>query len=168
MNPDHLKQQIESQEQGPFKMDDQEEQIELHLENTSDETNDDDELEKYLQLKWELRELEDFNPGIRQRAFGEEIKRNLFNKFPELTEISWVHESDYFNDGDSTPFRSNHTYPRMNGEDWFAQDDPMEKVYDAVCEYMKETYSDGDILSIFGDNMTVTITRDGITTKGNY
>lgn len=126
-----------------------------------------DPLTEYVFLFQRLKQMERADPGIRKKAFFEQVK-TLFRNCPLLEEFYWTQETDYFNDGESTPFRCYHHDPCVNGEETYEyrgykpENDPLYETKKAVKDFLRE-YTSGDMLSLWGEgNWRVVANKDGV------
>lgn len=143
--------------------------------------------EKFQAAKERMRMAKAEAQQIAQEAF-KETAQEVFAAHPKLESFAWNQYTPYFNDGDACVFGVNIDYPKINGEDedendaltkekWVGGADryaPNEN-YDpalgtalvAVKELLKGFDAD-DLKELFGDHMTVTISRDGTVSTDEY
>ncbi len=142
-------------------------EFELRLEQIEPDL---DPMTEYITLFQRLKELDKADPNLKKKAFGHQAKA-LFAKYPLLESFYWTQETDYFNDGESTPFRCCHREPYVNDEDSYEgykykpENDPMCETKRAVKAFLSQ-YSSGDMLALWGEgNWRVKVTPDGVTTE---
>jgi hypothetical protein len=120
---------------------------------------------------------------VAKKAFAE-LSTSVFEKFPTLQSFGWVQYTPYFNDGEECVFRTQTDYPTMTfltegEEEEFntnygnEPNDPKtpagvrEKVEAAITEFFG-AFDDDDLKTMFGDHITVTVSRDGTTSTDEY
>lgn len=79
----------------------------------------------------------------------------LFEKYDNITSIEFTAFTPSFNDGDPCTFNSYHSYPDVNGVAYNS------KAHNEVKAFLNQL-TDDDILTIFGEDIKVIITKDGI------
>lgn len=94
--------------------------------------------------------------------------KEIFKEHKFISTIEWRQYTPTWNDGDACTFRSGHDYADIN----FNEDVKVEeKVSDEVCAKIQEfldTYSDDDMLFIFGDGFEIEASEDGINISEYY
>lgn len=127
--------------------------------------------EKIEEFRQKKAALEQELATLGEQLLKEETAK-LFEKYKKLEAISWTQYTPYFNDGDSCEFRSRHHDP-------YITIDGLEEDYVTLYATEKEDYTDfqkvlvdfreimqyldnDSLLSMFGDHVRVTVTRDGI------
>lgn len=127
-----------------------------------------------LKVQAQKQAQEFFNQGCQE----------LFRNNPDLESFSWRQYTPYFNDGDPCVFSAQNDDPYVNNiNEWGDTEDGEEgpEVYNwngrdreytdygvkwlAMAGPVKEflaTFEDDDLLNLFGDHVTITVTKDGI------
>ena len=161
-----------------------------YLGDTMPKSKQDTETQKYIKSCEDLtKELEDFRDTFRTKveAFFKEKAGFIFTKFPFVNNFSWRQYMPTFCDGDPCSFHSGHEYPDINGEwDEEYEFSPEEieasptlaeyvaggKRQEAVQELAEEAvqaflsaFDEDDVRTMFGDDVKVTVTKDGIETE---
>lgn len=109
-----------------------------------------------------------------------EASKELFDEFPELVSFGWEQYAPYFNDGDPCHFSVYADYPTINGYDTgcdrFVDSDEeteptaaMESLFKNVKTPIAKLINTlpYDIMQqVFGDDLRVTITREGKVVDG--
>jgi hypothetical protein len=124
--------------------------------------------EEFLVLSKKIKEqIKIYNGGLKE--FGKDMVHNaikpVFDKYPELNNVSWRAFTPYFNDGDECRFNSYHDYPYINdynpdyGDE--AESSWMDEAWEDVTEALSFLSND-DARTIFGNHVKVTVTRDGV------
>jgi len=106
-----------------------------------------------------------------------EASKELFDEFPELVSFGWEQYAPYFNDGDPCVFSVHADYPTINGydtrRDRFVDNDEQEETeptaaMESLFKKVKTPIAKlintlpYDIMQeVFGDDLRVTITREG-------
>ncbi len=100
--------------------------------------------------------------GELKNDFGPMLKP-LFDKYPDVEDISWTQYTPYFNDGDECVFGVRNDDISINGEDeWDMDETDREKFKDAKKEFedLLTSIPDDFFKDLFGDHMEVKILKD--------
>lgn len=105
---------------------------------------------------------------------------DVFKRFDQVKAIVWTQYTPYFNDGDACTFSVGEPYfltaEEFEGHHEDAEDEDgnsvtismhddkeLERFYDVLSNFMADNE---DVLELmFGDHVTVKVTRDGVTTE---
>ena len=127
-----------------------------------------DLVNKYKEVRTKIQELQAEKTALVKQIFTEAAKQ-LFNKWPQLTNFSWRQYTPYFNDGDACVFSVNHYDPVINGacsgDDEALEITNFNEIQDEVADLLQQ-FDDNDFLAMFGDDAEVTVTVDGIEIEG--
>ena len=119
----------------------------------------------YLTLKEQIAELKK-QATAQGKSYLEQAAKVIFDKYPELDGFRWHQYTPSFNDGEPCEFSVSDVEVRMEGD----EEDEYEWKYDdspgaAACEEAAElvhSVDDEQLKDIFGNNIEVTVTRDGV------
>jgi hypothetical protein len=154
-------------------------------------------LQQYKELKEALKKKREEFSKVAKEALTEGVK-GIFERHPVLEQFGWHQYTPYFNDGDECTFRVNNDYPNLNDADYddlhgnvrtwdsklkeyvdvtedkfdgtpeeFAVAKDLIAAGDSVKEFLMQ-FDDDLLRDIFGDHITVTITRNGDVTTDFY
>lgn len=117
------------------------------------------------QIKGLLKDAE-----VKAREIMDAGFKDIFGRYPDLKEISWTQYTPWFNDGDECVFGVNEPYIKFlsddEGRDEYDLEGEMQgEAYEEVSTFLS-TFKDEDMQRVFGDHVTVVVTRDGIETDG--
>lgn len=140
-------------------------------------------LERVKELKASMAKMQEELTEKAKKAFHE-VSQEIFSKYPNLVEFSWNQYTPYFNDGDPCVFGARTDYPWVkfaddNPEDcededrgneyssWQLKDKVLNEKEQAANEVLDllAAFDDHDYEEMFGDHLTVIVTRDGIETE---
>ena len=130
-----------------------------------------------------IRQLREEAARIARETFALEAQA-LFEQNPQLRAFGWQQYTPYFNDGDTCEFGANVDYPFVTlliddegkeerftdtlwGKRAAAEPDLAARVESAqrtVKDFLR-AFDEEDYLSMFGDHVQVTITREGATAE---
>ncbi len=116
-------------------------------------------------------ELHNYVQQMRESAkkYFAESCQQIFKDYPVLVSFSWRQYTPYFNDGDTCHFGV-HEVSEVNGQDVYDLDEEdgvyqMLKVAIDACEALVSSFDEDDMEAMFGDHVTVTVTRDSVETE---
>ena len=114
-------------------------------------------------------------------SFFKERIKFIFDKYAFVQRIGWTQYTPGFCDGDPCTFHSTHEYATVNGdpgseESWTDEYEPegdtegfeagpsetLQQEVNEVVEAFMAAFDSDDMYSMFGDNVSVTVTREGI------
>jgi hypothetical protein len=141
-----------------------------------------DALERYKEAKKKMVEMQKEAQQVVQQAF-KEATVELFDEHPELKSFGWNQYTPYFNDGDVCVFDTNFDWEVwINGlssdedinddrrwdsgtSDWVpCEPHELRPLVKIIQEFLK-TFSNDDYKDMFGDHVSVTVTRDSVETE---
>ncbi len=105
----------------------------------------------------------------KQIQLFDEVKKRLFDENPKLESFGFNGYIPYFNDGDECVFRSNHSYPDVNGVNYDefhygsrfkgpVSKEEMDVLGKAVNDVLGN-FDDSFYQDVFGDHFRVVFTR---------
>jgi hypothetical protein len=96
-------------------------------------------------------------------VFYQEMVKEFFDTHPDIKSIKWYQYTDYYNDEDTIPFTARTRYPTVVLANGTEEDYRYTKGQDAVDFLASLDQDSYEIL--FGGNVAITLTKDGITTE---
>jgi hypothetical protein len=118
------------------------------------------------------RKMADLRHELSSRAasYFREAASQLFADNAELKSFGWKQYTVYWNDGDETYFSARTDYPDINcldGNEIWDGDEETKAIVplrDKVRGFLG-VFTDDDFEILFGDHVSVTVTRDGVTVE---
>lgn len=129
-------------------------------------------VQEYAALKRRQKELQAEMKDVAPKAFRLEAQR-LFDEHEALDSFGWNQYTPYYCDGEPCNFSSYHTEPEINDyydgdcpskEDLFYGPAKHKEIAAAVKKFLS-SYSEEEVREIFGDHVSVKVTKSGITTE---
>lgn len=125
---------------------------------------------QFQELKRKMNEAKKAMQQTAKDAF-KEMSAEVFESTPELVSFGWRQYTPYFNDGDVCTFRCHSDYPEVTvkkegklltyDSNYGEGDEGLESYVDKVKGFL-HNFDDEDFEQMFGDHVTVNISRDGV------
>ena len=115
---------------------------------------------EYTAFKEQVKEIQEKLQHTGEKFLIQNFRR-IFEKYPELKDISWTAYTPYFNDGDECTYHSRHKFPEIevDGHVW---NSPEYKRIEGEVRSFLQQFDDELMKTLFGDHIQITVNKDGI------